>query len=57
MKVNFKLNEAGNMTLKEHLDTKNIYEAVYNLIEIANTNLPPWVYNKLSNFNCDYDYI
>ena len=54
MKVNFKLNEAGNMTLKEHLDTKNIYEAVYNLIEIANTNLPPWVYNKLSNFNCDY---
>jgi len=42
------------MALYQHLDTKIIYETVYNLIEIANTNLPPWVYNKLSQFNCDY---
>ena len=42
------------MVLKQNLDTKIIYDAVFNLIEIANTNLPPWVYNKLSNFNCDY---
>ncbi len=42
------------MTLRQNLDTKIIYNAVYNLIETANTNLPSWVYNKLSNFNCDY---
>ena len=28
------------MTLKRAFRYKNIYEAVYNLIEIANTNLP-----------------
>lgn len=42
------------MVLKQNLDTKIIYDAVFNLIEIANTNLPPEVYNKLSNYNCDY---
>ncbi len=42
------------MNSKQSLDTKIIYNIVYNLIEKANTNLPSWVYNKLSNFNCNY---
>lgn len=40
------------MVLKQNLNTKIIYEAIYNLIEIANTNLPRCVYDKLSKFNC-----
>ncbi len=42
------------MTFKQNLDTKIIYNVVYNLIKKANTNLPAEVYNKLSDFNCDY---
>lgn len=42
------------MVLKQNLDTKIIYDAIFNLIEIANTNLPQDVYNKLSNYNCNY---
>lgn len=42
------------MGLKQKLDTEIIYNAVYDLIEKANTNLPEDVYNKLSNFKCDY---
>jgi len=42
------------MVLKQNLDTKIIKEAVYNLCEIANTNLPKDVYSKLKNFNCSY---
>lgn len=40
--------------MKVNLNTKIIYEAVYNLVESANTNLPKVVYEKLSAFNCDY---
>lgn len=42
------------MASKQSLDTKIIYDAIYNLIENANINLPLWVYNKISNFNFDY---
>ncbi len=39
------------MVLKQNLNTKVIYEAIYNLLEIANTNLPKCVYDKLSELN------
>ncbi len=42
------------MDKKQSLSTAIIYEAVYNLIEAANTDLPVDVYNKISNFECDY---
>ena len=39
------------MVLKQNVNTEIIYKAVYNLIEIANTNLPGNIYSKLSEFN------
>ena len=39
------------MVLKQNTDTKIIYEAVYNLLEEANTNLPGCVYKNLSTKN------
>ncbi len=39
------------MVLKQNLNTKVIYDAIYNLLEIANTNLPKCVYDKLSEFD------
>ena len=39
------------MVLKQNVNTKIVYEAVYNLLEEANTNLPVCVYEKLSEFN------
>lgn len=42
------------MGLKQSLNTDIIYKVIYNLIEQANTNLPKAVYEKLSNFECNY---
>lgn len=42
------------MALKQNLDTKVIYDAVYNLTEQANINLPKSVYEKLSASECPY---
>lgn len=40
------------MVLKQNINTEIIYQAIYNLIETANTNLPKDIYTKLSGFNC-----